>query len=517
MDCSWAQGQYNRYLGDKMAKINSINNASYALTSDTTLTATLGNITATAGDLIIGNVGAALTSGDLVGTIKFSGHDGTQYTDGAKITSTSSGTIANTRVAGDLKFYTHPDSAAADPTLRMTIAAAGNITIAAPDAGVGLTVTAGGITATAGHISLTAGNLYLSECTYATGGNQGIIYKKNFWNGSAWISVPWIHDFSHNPVNNYASANVFIGTYCGNLTMGNSARFNIGIGSVNDNANQGTLIGLTQGINNLALGYNNSNLITTGSFNVSLGTRALAKLTTGNNNLCIASSWGGYDGAGYAYTSSESNNVCLQSQGIIGESNKLRLGTTGSGVGQQNDCWIAGTYAPATAIGGTAKVMLVDSADHTGGLAGAANTVLQGGTAPTFAAIDLSTAIVSSTLPPARGGRNTVSESTTSNAVQMAINTTYIATSTDGATLVVYTLPATAAVGDTVKVIGKSTAFWKVAQNATDTIFYGAATSTPGNTGYATTAQIYASATFTCITASSIWSITEFAGTVTLV
>jgi hypothetical protein len=37
----------------------------------------------------------------------------------ARITSILLG--ANTREASDLKFYTHPDSAAADPTLRITI------------------------------------------------------------------------------------------------------------------------------------------------------------------------------------------------------------------------------------------------------------------------------------------------------------------------------------------------------------------------------------------------------------
>jgi hypothetical protein len=71
--------------------------------------------------------------------------------------------------------------------------------------------------------------------------------------------------------------------------------------------------------------------------------------------------------------------------GVTGESNKMRIGTTGSGAGQQNDCWVAGTYAPTTAIGGTAKVMFVDSADHIGGLAnttGALLHVAAAGTAP---------------------------------------------------------------------------------------------------------------------------------------
>ena len=135
------------------------------------VTVTAGDITSTAGDVSIGNVaadatapiayfkksraGAVLTTGDLIGTLKFAGYDGTQYTDGARITSTSSGTVESTRLAADLKFYTHPDSALADPILRMTLAEAGNVTIAAPDAGVALTITDGGLTVTSGSTIIT--------------------------------------------------------------------------------------------------------------------------------------------------------------------------------------------------------------------------------------------------------------------------------------------------------------------------------------------------------------------------
>ena len=143
------------------------------------ITATAGDITATAGDgvltngdITIGNTdvgtttpiayfkksrtGGVLTSGDLVGTIKFAGHDGTQYTDGARIESTSSGTIANTRLPANLVFYTHPNSAAANPTIRMTIAPEGDITIAKPTGSeVALTITDGGFTVTAGNTTIT--------------------------------------------------------------------------------------------------------------------------------------------------------------------------------------------------------------------------------------------------------------------------------------------------------------------------------------------------------------------------
>jgi hypothetical protein len=97
-----------------------------------------------------------INSGDGLGNLNFSGHDGVGYTNGARITSTNSGTIGVNRIAGDLKFYTHPDVAGAD-ILRMSISPAGEVNIAAPDAGAGaaLTITNNGLTVTAGATTLT--------------------------------------------------------------------------------------------------------------------------------------------------------------------------------------------------------------------------------------------------------------------------------------------------------------------------------------------------------------------------
>jgi len=102
-----------------------------------------------------------ITSGDRLGNILFTGHDGTTQISGAAITSTSSGTIAANRVAGNLNFFTHPDAAVAN-TSRMVIASTGEVTINTPDSGVGLTVSGGGATITAGDATLSNGNLVLS-------------------------------------------------------------------------------------------------------------------------------------------------------------------------------------------------------------------------------------------------------------------------------------------------------------------------------------------------------------------
>jgi hypothetical protein len=110
-------------------------------------------------------VAALITSGDSLGSLRYAGYDGVGYITGAKITSTNSGTVGVNQVAGDLQFFTHPDAAIAlpsEPLLRMTINSAGNVTVANPDSGTALTVTAGGLTVSAGNIVATLGDITAS-------------------------------------------------------------------------------------------------------------------------------------------------------------------------------------------------------------------------------------------------------------------------------------------------------------------------------------------------------------------
>jgi hypothetical protein len=377
---------------------------------------------------------AALTSGDLTGTIKFSGYEGTSYIDSARITSTSSGTIALNRVAGDLKFYTHPDSAAADPTLRMTIAETGAVTIATPDSGTGLTVSGGGITATSGAITATSGNVVISA------GNLTLPTTSS--------TVGQIQINSERVFHTYGTNNLFVGRSAGNFTTSGVGR-SIGIGV-------GALSAVSTSTDNVALGYYAGNAITSqtssiyiGSYvgqvnagtgnNIAIGANALSLLSNngnsggyliiGNNavkyisqnsqggvfighnvasnlignhrgNVIIGNNAAanlvgvGYPwtsalaniiigiNAGSAYTSTESSNIVIGNAGIVSTSNKILIGKQGSGEGQQNACHIAGIYN--TAVGATAGVVLSDSNHQLGGIAGGAGTVLVGGTKPSF-------------------------------------------------------------------------------------------------------------------------------------
>lgn len=89
---------------------------------------------------------------------------------------------------------------------------------------------------------------------------------------------------------------------------------------------------------NTALGKNALTTLNGGTgANTSLGFACMNLLATGVSNIGIG------DSAGTSYSTSESSNIVVGNSGTIGESNVIRLGTQGSGAGQQNTCFIAGT------------------------------------------------------------------------------------------------------------------------------------------------------------------------------
>ena len=181
-----------------MTKINVINNKSYSLTTDTFITAMLGDITATNGDLYLNDLtatidgpyaifnkehgaGVPVTTADQLGVLAFSGTDSAGHNSmGSAIISTvTAGTIGANQIPTSLSFLTHGTAVAAAPTLRMTIAATGEVTIAAPDSGVGLTITAGGETITAGNLEATAGQIYTVN-NYITAGSTSTTVGSRF-------------------------------------------------------------------------------------------------------------------------------------------------------------------------------------------------------------------------------------------------------------------------------------------------------------------------------------------------
>jgi len=153
-------------------------------------------------------------------------------------------------------------------------------------------------------------------------------------------------DFMHA----YGTENTFLGEDAGNRTLV-SSQDNVGIGTE-------TLWNLTTGNDNTGVGHNAGTEITTGDSNVAIGESSLLSLETGDENcavgdLSLSAIVSGSNNtalgsqAGVAHTAADSSNIDIGNAGVLGESNTIRIGTQGSGAGQQDAAYIAGVYGVA--------------------------------------------------------------------------------------------------------------------------------------------------------------------------
>lgn len=111
------------------------------------------------------------------------------------------------------------------------------------------------------------------------------------------------------------------------------------------------------------------------------------------------------------------------------------------------------------------------------------------------------------------GGGLTWNEVTTTSA-SMSVENGYIA---NNAGLVTLTLPATAAIGSVINVVGKGAGLWRVAQNAGQTIHFGSIDTTTGVTGYLEATVRYDCISLLCITANTDWVVVSSVGNITYV
>ena len=89
----------------------------------------------------------------------------------------------------------------------------------------------------------------------------------------------------------------------------------------------------------------------------------------------------------------------------------------------------------------------------------------------------------------------------------------------NGASLVTYTLPATAPQGSVIKIVGSSAGGWRIAQNANQKIRLGSQVTTTGTGG-----SLSSTNTNDCVEliastggASTVWTVASFAGSLTFV
>jgi hypothetical protein len=102
----------------------------------------------------------------------------------------------------------------------------------------------------------------------------------------------------------------------------------------------------------------------------------------------------------------------------------------------------------------------------------------------------------------------------TGTSASMVVNSVY---TSNNAGLVTLTLPATAALGDTIQVDGKGAGGWQVAQNAGQTIHYASSSTTTGITGYIASTVQYQAVKLRCITANTNFVVESTSSTLSVV
>ncbi len=152
--------------------------------------------------------------------------------------------------------------------------------------------------------------------------------------------------------NTSGNADVMLGTIAGtnnttgthNVFVGNDA------GSANTNGNENTYVGnaagsQNNGIDNTFVGNAAGAVVTAGSSNTYVGFSAGFHNLLGSNNTFIGGSAGSEVTGG-------SSDILIANIGVSVESNTIRIGTQGSGDGQQNRAFIAG-ISGVTVSGGS--------------------------------------------------------------------------------------------------------------------------------------------------------------------
>ena len=129
------------------------------------------------------------------------------------------------------------------------------------------------------------------------------------------------------------------------------------------------------------------------------------------------------------------------------------------------------------------------------------------------AGVSITNAAGSVTIAASGGGLKWTAVTGTTQAA--AVNNGYIA---NNAGTVVVTLPAVSAVGDVVSVTGINNATgWSIAQNAGNTIFLGAASTTPGVGGSVASTATRDTVHLVCVTANAVWNAVSCIGNLTVV
>lgn len=233
----------------------------------------------------------------------------------------------------------------------------------------------GNLSLASGHLDIAAGNTLLPATAYQFG--SGLLkiggYKAiHMLGGNTNI---WVGDEVAN-----SRGTGFYQTCTYNVGVGYSAlgeiwvnsNYNTAIGA-NALATAGDASGSEAIVGNTCIGYN-SMAATNGGNNycTCIGYNTLAANVP--SSYAVAIGYNAGSGVGGAGTQGSSCIYIMNAGG--NETNKIRIGTQGTGNGQQDACYIAGIYA--SSVGATNGVMVIDNAHKLGSLSSL--TVPLGGT-----------------------------------------------------------------------------------------------------------------------------------------
>ncbi len=163
----------------------------------------------------------------------------------------------------------------------------------------------------------------------------------------------------------------------------------------------------------------------------------------------------------------------------------------------------------------------VSGANGGTGVANTSKTITIGGNIVFSGAFDFTGTLSNTTSVtfPVSGTLATTSQVITSvdqssSSATLAANSRYVCD--DGASLITFTLPGTAAIGDTYIIVGGSSGGWKVAQNANQIIHVGSSPSTTGVAGFIASSNQYDCVTLTCVVTNLEWSAYGIQGNLTV-
>jgi len=342
--------------------------AGTTISSTGNITSISGNVSSTAGSV---SAGTTVTAGTSISS-------GTSITAGSTLASTGATTVGTALTVSGLGRGVVQSSAAG--LFSSSEGTDGQVLIgSSTGAPAWASLTAGsGISITPGANSITITN---------TGGGGGGITTISGGDNIV-VSSPT------GPTTTVSLANPIAWNYAGQITMqggnflsgplnGRSVALGAGSGAADFSVSVGAgSLQLSTGGYNTAVGYGTGSLITSGDLNALVGHNSGASITTGGSNTLVGyrgrltsgtrnvgigiDNYGGpttgsYNtliNGGFDLASSESNNVLISNDGVVGDNNTIRIGTTGTGNFEQNKLFVAATYG--TNIG-TGSLVYVNS------------------------------------------------------------------------------------------------------------------------------------------------------------